>query len=330
MVPGADVQTLRNILDKLRRIYCGSIGYEYTHVLHYRERKWLHRQTEVEWYEDDFFSPQEQKEVYEQIIQAETFEKWLGDRFPSTKRFGVEGAEALLPILNRLVKLGATHGFSDVVLGTAHRGRLNVMNKILGKPTHEIFAMFLGQLDVHDQFGLELFKWLDRQHDGLLHVDDILARKDLVFRVLKQQLVDEEEISETFRSVADAEGNISLQVFLTVMNRLVSRDFMAGDVKYHLGGQRTREFEVEDPESGEKRTARINLTLAANPSHLEVGNYRCDIMNGGREGHYAACSFHQDTLPLSPSPFSLSLSLSTGRMSGGGWYDQSYSRRKAD
>ena len=134
---------LREILAFLKDTYCRSIGAEFMHISDAGERQWIMRHLE-----QARGLPQcthaEQVHLLERIIAAEGWEKYLGARYPGTKRFGLEGAECLVPMLDEIIQRAGTKGVVEVVLGMAHRGRLNVLVNILGKNPADLFEEFEG------------------------------------------------------------------------------------------------------------------------------------------------------------------------------------------
>ncbi|TVQ62326.1 MAG: 2-oxoglutarate dehydrogenase E1 component [Phycisphaerales bacterium] len=139
---GLSVETpLREVVSYLERVYCGTIGVEFMHVQDRDEREWL-----LEWFESRggrlSLDRGVRAHILEQLVRAELFEKFLGKRYPGEKRFSLEGGESLIPLLDRLIESGSELGVEEVVLGMAHRGRLNVLNNILGKTYEQIFTEF--------------------------------------------------------------------------------------------------------------------------------------------------------------------------------------------
>jgi 2-oxoglutarate dehydrogenase E1 component len=126
---------------RLERTYCRSIGCEFMHVQNREERDWLIERAERNAGAVDL-SRGEQAHVLEQLTRAESFETFLAKRYPGEKRFSLEGAESLIPLLDRLLEHGADLGVDEVVMGMAHRGRLNVLNNILGKTLEQVFTEF--------------------------------------------------------------------------------------------------------------------------------------------------------------------------------------------
>ncbi len=133
--------TVRDLVDQLERMYCGSIGAEFMHVSDLDQRSWL-----IERFESAGgvikLDGRERTDLLEQLTKSETFERFLQKRYPGDKRFSLEGAESLIPLMNRVISAGAAHGIEEVVIGMAHRGRLNVLNNILGKSYEQIFTEF--------------------------------------------------------------------------------------------------------------------------------------------------------------------------------------------
>jgi 2-oxoglutarate dehydrogenase E1 component len=140
---GRESASLREILDILRRTYCGKIGVEYMHIQAPEERAWIQQKFETS---DDgaALSAAQRKEVLRVLTVAETFERFLDRRYTGTKRFGLEGAESLMPALEAILLRGAELGIREFVIGMPHRGRLNVLANFVGKPFAAIFSEFQG------------------------------------------------------------------------------------------------------------------------------------------------------------------------------------------
>ncbi len=184
----ADRLTLQQIIDICEYAYCGHIGTEYMHITDTEQRRWLQQRLEGSY--GNYAVPAEIKlRILDKLTSAEGLEKYLHTRFTGQKRFSLEGSEALIPFLNETIYHNAERGSRELVLGMAHRGRLNVLVNIMGKPSEQLFNEFAGELPDHSEL-------------------------------------------------------------------------TAGDVKYHLGY--SSDLEV----GGEQ----IHLTLAFNPSHLEIVN----------------------------------------------------------
>lgn len=136
-----EVTTARHIIDRLRRAYCGNFGVEFMNIGEPDQKAWL--QERLECLQDtEVLSREEERQVLHQLCDAENFERLVHNRFPGTKRFSLEGAETLIPLLDRLIEAIADAGVDDVVLGMAHRGRLNVLVNVLGKPVRDVIDEF--------------------------------------------------------------------------------------------------------------------------------------------------------------------------------------------
>ncbi len=138
---GPESATLRDILDTLHRTYCGHIGVEYMHITDTQEKRWLQQRLEGP---QASFSNQQRREMLERILAAGEFEKYLHTRYVGQKRFSLEGAECLIPMLHQVVQQAGEYEVAEVVLGMAHRGRLNVLTNIMGKAPSLLFEEFEG------------------------------------------------------------------------------------------------------------------------------------------------------------------------------------------
>jgi 2-oxoglutarate dehydrogenase E1 component len=137
---GEAAGTCLQAIERLRAIYCGSIGYDFDHVQDYDERQWLHNS--VESAGPPHLNPEEERELLERLTEVETFERFLHTTFPGQKRFSIEGNDVLIPMLDSLVQHSIEHGIREIAMGMAHRGRLNVLAHVLGKPYAGILAKF--------------------------------------------------------------------------------------------------------------------------------------------------------------------------------------------
>ncbi|MBU0655066.1 MAG: 2-oxoglutarate dehydrogenase E1 component [Gammaproteobacteria bacterium] len=138
--------TLGNILSALRETYVRTIGFEYMHILDVQEKRWLQRRIEPDMARCRLTHPQRRK-ILESLTAAEGFEQYLHRRFVGQKRFGLEGGESLIPLLQTLIHEGGRQGLQEVVIGMAHRGRLNVLTNVLCKSAGELFKEFEGKID---------------------------------------------------------------------------------------------------------------------------------------------------------------------------------------
>ncbi len=188
-VLGLETATLRQIMKVLKATYCGSIGVEFMHIQDPDEKAWIQKRIESVRNHTDF-TERGKKAILERLTEAEGLERFLQMKYTGTKRFGLEGGEAVIPALEQILKRGSQLGLEDVQLGMAHRGRLNILTNFMKKPFTALFSEFQG-------------------------------------------------------------------------NPATPEDFQgSGDVKYHMGTSADREFDGHQ----------VHLSLAANPSHLEVAD----------------------------------------------------------
>jgi len=142
-VLGLETSTVREILEILRRTYCGNIGVQYMHISDPKEKAWL--QERIEGRDKEIaFTKDGKVAILKKLIEAEGFERFLHRRFPGTKRFGLDGGESMVPALEQIIKRGGAMGMQDIVIGMPHRGRLNVLAAVMGKPYQVIFHEFQG------------------------------------------------------------------------------------------------------------------------------------------------------------------------------------------
>lgn len=186
-VLGLEFASLRDIVAILQRTYCQTLGMEFMHISNAAQKSWI--QERIEGPDKEItFTREGKRAILNKLVEAEGFEKFIDVKYTGTKRFGLDGGESLIPALEQIIKRGGNLGVKEIVLGMAHRGRLNVLTQVMGKPHRALFHEFKG---------------------GSTTPDEI-------------------------------EGS--------------------GDVKYHLGASSDREFDGN----------RVHLSLAANPSHLEI------------------------------------------------------------
>jgi 2-oxoglutarate dehydrogenase E1 component len=141
---------LRDILGVLRDSYCRRVGVEYMHIQDPEERRWIQERIEFKY---EKFSGEAQKHVLNRLNAAEAFETFLQTKYVGQKRFSLEGAESLIPLLDEVLQASAEGELDEVVIGMAHRGRLNVLANIVGKPYEKIFSEFEGHLDPKSAHG---------------------------------------------------------------------------------------------------------------------------------------------------------------------------------
>ena len=143
---------LKELLGRLRRTYTGSIGVEYMQMLDSERRRWLMRR--MEYIENRTeFTVDEQRHILTKLSYAEGFENFLHTKFVGAKRFALDGGEALVPMLDAVLEVGGDMGLKEVVIGMAHRGRLNVLTNTLGKKPDQIFSEFEGPQDPKEHMG---------------------------------------------------------------------------------------------------------------------------------------------------------------------------------
>ena len=133
--------TARELLDRLRRTYCGSIGIEYVHIQETPKRRWIQASIEKNCFRPEF-EPSEIERIYRMMATAEDFERLLHSRFVGQKRFSLEGGESLIAALDTILQRLPGLGIKEIVMGMAHRGRLNVLGNIVGKSHAYIFREF--------------------------------------------------------------------------------------------------------------------------------------------------------------------------------------------
>ena len=144
--------TLRDLIEKLRVTYCGSLGVEFQDIADKAQRDWLTDRMEPGLNRPNL-SPAEKKALLFELVAAQGFEEYLATKFVGAKRFGLEGAEAFIPLLNKIVDDGAILGVEEAVMGMAHRGRLNTLAHVLNKPYEQIMAEFLGNIALEEDDG---------------------------------------------------------------------------------------------------------------------------------------------------------------------------------
>ena len=136
--------TVNEIIAKLRKVYCSSIGAEYMHITNPTEKVWFRERMEKDENQINF-TEKGKDAILNKIIQAEGFEKFLAKKYVGTKRFGLDGAESLIPALEQIIKRGGQLGVKEIKIGMSHRGRLNVLANVLQKSYKRIFNEFAGE-----------------------------------------------------------------------------------------------------------------------------------------------------------------------------------------
>jgi len=142
-VLGMESASPRRMVEILKRTYCGPIGYEFMHINDPEQKDWLQRRIEGP-DKEIVFTKEGKRAILNKLIEAEGFEKFASLRFVGTKRFGLDGGEAMVPALEQIIKRGGQLGVKEIVLGMSHRGRLNVLANVMAKPYRQIFHEFQG------------------------------------------------------------------------------------------------------------------------------------------------------------------------------------------
>ncbi|MEI6897685.1 MAG: 2-oxoglutarate dehydrogenase E1 component [Psychromonas sp.] len=140
---------LRDLVASLKRTYCGSLGAEYMHITDTEEKRWL--QNRIESCESKpSFSEETKLRLLEELTAAEGLERYIGSKFPGAKRFSLEGGDSFVLMLKELIRRAGEQGAQEVVLGMAHRGRLNVLVNVLGKKPADLFDEFAGKYSLYE------------------------------------------------------------------------------------------------------------------------------------------------------------------------------------
>ncbi len=172
---GISSSSLKEIIKSAKDTYCGNIGYEFMHMADPEERSWIRER--IEGKEKGIkFTENGKKAILNKLVQAEGFEKFLHVKFVGTKRFGLDGAESLIPALEQIIKRGGHLGVKEVKIGMPHRGRLNVLANMMQKPFKAIFKEFFGtkinsKKDFEGDVKYHLGASANREFDGnLVHI----------------------------------------------------------------------------------------------------------------------------------------------------------------
>ncbi|WP_242912655.1 2-oxoglutarate dehydrogenase E1 component [Brevundimonas pishanensis] len=144
-VLGLQTASVNEVMEILKRTYAGTIGVQYMHISEPEEKAWLQERIEgADKFEKNAFTKEGKLAILGKLIEAEGFERFLHKRFPGTKRFGLDGGEAMVPAMEQIIKRGGSLGVDEMVFGMAHRGRLNMLAAVMGKPYKAIFHEFQG------------------------------------------------------------------------------------------------------------------------------------------------------------------------------------------
>ncbi|MGB0506627.1 MAG: 2-oxoglutarate dehydrogenase E1 component [Pikeienuella sp.] len=168
---GLEMTTVREVLAILRRTYCGTFACQYMHIEDTTECDWL--RDRIEGYGKEIaFTQQGRKAILNKLVETEGFEKFLNVKYLGTKRFGIDGGEALIPAMEQIIKRGGALGVKDIIFGMPHRGRLNILANVMAKPYRAIFNEFQGGSFKPDDVGgsgdvkYHLGASSDREFDG--------------------------------------------------------------------------------------------------------------------------------------------------------------------
>ena len=170
-VLGLQIASMREIIDLVRRTYCGTFALQYMHISDPEQSAWLKER--IEGYGKEIkFTREGRKAILNKLVEAEGFEKFLHVKYMGTKRFGLDGGEALIPALEQIIKRGGALGVQEIVIGMPHRGRLSVLANVMGKPYKAIFNEFQGgsfkpeDVDGSGDVKYHLGASSDREFDG--------------------------------------------------------------------------------------------------------------------------------------------------------------------
>ena len=169
---GLEWTTIGELVDTLRKNYCGDIGFEYMHINDVEERRFI--QDRIEGIDKVItFTPEGKRAILAAVIRGEQYESFLAKKYVGTKRFGLDGGESMIPALEAVIKYGGQYGVREIIYGMAHRGRLNVLANVMGKPYKVIFNEFSGGSANPDDVGgsgdvkYHLGTSTDREFDGI-------------------------------------------------------------------------------------------------------------------------------------------------------------------
>ena len=272
-VLGLENPTLREIVDRVQATYCGSIGVEFMHIQEPDQKAWIQERIELVHNRTEF-SELGKKTILERLTQAEIFEQFLHVKYPGTKRFGLDGGEALIPALEQILKRGSQLGMEEVVIGMPHRGRLNVLATVMNKPFAAIFSEFQGiSANPEDVEGSGDVKYhlgtsADREFDGkkvhlslnanpshLELVDPVVMGR---VRAKQRQLGDHEERRRVLGLLMHGDAAFSGQ-------GLIAETFELSDIKgYRTGG--TIHFVVNN-----------QIGFTTNPSQIRKSPYPTEM-----------------------------------------------------
>ncbi len=184
---GVEDAPLREIIERVEKTYCGTIGSEYMHIEDRAQKRWIQVQIETSLATPNFREGRRNR-IMDRIIAAENLEKYLHTRYIGQKRFSLEGGEALIPILDRVVQQAGVTNTHEVVIGMAHRGRLNVLTNIFGKMPSDLFDEFEGNVEINERYNYDV-----KYHQGFssdIYTDSGPMHLALAFNPSHLEIVD--------------------------------------------------------------------------------------------------------------------------------------------
>ena len=184
---GVEAAPLREIIERVDKTYCGTIGSEYMHIEDRAQKRWIQVQIETSLATPSFREGRRNR-ILDRIIAAENLEKYLHTRYIGQKRFSLEGGESLIPILDRVVQQAGVTSTHEVVIGMAHRGRLNVLTNIFGKMPSDLFDEFEGNVDLDERYNYDV-----KYHQGFssdIYTDSGPMHLALAFNPSHLEIVD--------------------------------------------------------------------------------------------------------------------------------------------
>ena len=184
---GVEDAPLREIIERVEKTYCGTIGWEYMHIEDRAQKRWIQVQIETTLATPNFREGRRNR-IMDRIIAAENLEKFLHTRYIGQKRFSLEGGESLIPIVDRLVQQAGVTNTHEVVIGMAHRGRLNVLTNIFGKMPSDLFDEFEGNIEFEDRYNYDV-----KYHQGFssdIYTDSGPMHLALAFNPSHLEIVD--------------------------------------------------------------------------------------------------------------------------------------------
>ena len=184
---GIEDAPLREIIDRLERTYCGTVGSEYMHIEDRSQKRWIQVQIETSMATPSFREGRRYR-ILDRILAAENLEKYLHTRYIGQKRFSLEGGESLIPIMDRVVQQAGVTSTHEVVIGMAHRGRLNVLTNIFGKMPSDLFDEFEGNVELDERFNYDV-----KYHQGFssdIYTDSGPMHLALAFNPSHLEIVD--------------------------------------------------------------------------------------------------------------------------------------------